>query len=80
MKDCQLVMFVREKPGDQVIGFEDTPRGLRALLQTGAKAVMISPINYPEIPEFIAQGVEYFHSFAKLPKTNLAMRKKKLIV
>lgn len=43
-----------------VIGFEDTPRGLRALMQTKAKPVLISRVNYPEIPEFVNEGVLHF--------------------
>lgn len=38
------------KAGDAVIGFEDTPRGIQALLQTPAKPVMITTTPYPDIP------------------------------
>jgi HAD superfamily hydrolase (TIGR01509 family) len=44
-------------PQDAVLGFEDTPRGIRALIETSAKAVMVASIDYPEIPEFIKHGV-----------------------
>lgn len=50
-------------PSDRIIGFEDTPRGLAALLQTPAKAVLISSIQYPEIPGFVEQGAHHFSSF-----------------
>lgn len=54
-------------PGDNIIGFEDTPRGLTALLQTPAKAVLISSINYPEIPSFIQQGAVHFPTLEAIP-------------
>jgi beta-phosphoglucomutase len=50
------------KPEDKVIGFEDTPRGLRALLETRAKPVLICQANYPEIPSFLEQGAIHFPS------------------
>ncbi len=48
---------------DRVIGFEDTPRGIRALLGTRADAVLICQATYPEIPQFQAQGVLHYSSF-----------------
>jgi len=48
--------------GDQVIGFEDTPRGLQALMGTKAKAVLVCRADYPEIAEFKAKGVKHFLS------------------
>lgn len=54
------------KPEDRVIGFEDTPRGIRALTGTRAHPVLISQVDYPEIPEFLRQGVEHYESFLKL--------------
>ena len=51
------------KPNDRIIGFEDTPRGVSALLATRAEAVLITKIPYPEIPEFIKKGVKHFESF-----------------
>lgn len=41
---------------DRVIGFEDTPRGLAALMGTRAQAVLVSQIPYPEIPALKAAG------------------------
>lgn len=51
------------KPEDRVIGFEDTPRGLTALMGTRAEAVLITPIKYPEIPNFVRDGAKYYPSF-----------------
>lgn len=51
------------KPQDRVIGFEDTPRGLRALLGTLAKPVLVCQAKYPEIPAFLQAGVTHYESF-----------------
>ena len=51
---------------EKVIGFEDTPRGIRALLGTSIKPVLICQIRYPEIPEFEKRGVSHFTSLEKL--------------
>lgn len=56
--DCyQLAIQKFAKPGDKVIGFEDTPRGITALKTTEARPVLISAILYPHL------GVEQFASF-----------------
>lgn len=60
------------KPNDRIVGFEDTPRGIRALLPTRAKPILVSPVKYPEIPEFIEKGALYFPSFddiTEIPKS-----------
>lgn len=54
------------KPNDNVIGFEDTPRGLRALLGTRAKPVLICSAEYPEIASFKAQGASHYSSLSDL--------------
>jgi haloacid dehalogenase superfamily, subfamily IA, variant 3 with third motif having DD or ED len=54
------------KPTDKVIGFEDSPRGLRALMGTRAKPVLVCPDIYPEIPTFVSAGVTYYPSFESL--------------
>ncbi len=65
--ECYLKAVERfAKPGEKVIGFEDTPRGMRALLAAGVKAVMISQSKYPEIPAFLEQGALYFPSLEAL--------------
>lgn len=48
---------------DRIVGFEDTPRGLSALLGTRAKSVLICEAQYPEIPAFIKQGVVHYPTF-----------------
>jgi len=56
IKDHQL-------EGERVIGFEDTPRGMQALMGTDAQAVIICTAEYPEIPSFIRHGALHFNSF-----------------
>jgi HAD superfamily hydrolase (TIGR01509 family) len=50
------------EPEDKIIGFEDTPRGIEALLQTKAKPVLIAAADYEGIPD----QVEKHHSFESL--------------
>lgn len=38
------------KEGQRVIGFEDTPRGLQALLATSAEAVYVPSVSHPFLP------------------------------
>lgn len=59
------------KASDNVIGFEDTPRGLRALMATRAKPVLICEAGYPEIAGFKAQGVLHYPTFASIPDDRL---------
>jgi beta-phosphoglucomutase len=54
------------KSAERIVGFEDTPRGLRALMQTRALPVLISQVPYPEIPELMRQGVHHFSSFTSI--------------
>jgi len=66
--ECYLKAIQKfASPGDKIIGLEDTPRGLTALLETPAKAVLISTINYPEIPAFLERGATHFSSIASIP-------------
>lgn len=51
------------KPEDKIIGFEDSPRGIRALMGTKAKPVLVCPNIYPEIPAFISAGALHYPSF-----------------
>lgn len=36
------------KPGGKAIGFEDSPRGLEALIRSGAKPIWVTKIAYPQ--------------------------------
>ncbi len=65
--ECYKLAIARHAhPGDKVIGFEDTPRGLNALIGSGAKSVLVTEINYPEIAAFNAQGVPRFKKLTEL--------------
>lgn len=59
-------------PTDRIIGFEDTPRGMEALLGVPRiKPVLICTANYPEIPTFISKGASHFKSFADITLNDL---------
>jgi HAD superfamily hydrolase (TIGR01509 family) len=45
---------------DRIIGFEDSPRGLTALMGTRAQPVLICQVSYPEIGDFISRGAQHF--------------------
>lgn len=67
--ECYLKAIEKlAKPHDRIIGFEDTPRGLKALMQTRAKAVLICQAHYPEIPSFVQSGVLHFPTFSDIPE------------
>jgi len=53
--------------GDRVIGFEDSPRGLKALMGTDAQAVFVTDLSYPETDTFLKEGVLHFNSLSDLP-------------
>ncbi len=50
-------------PDDRVVGFEDTPRGLQALMGTRAQAVLVSRVPYPEIEQYVGEGALHYPSF-----------------
>ncbi len=55
------------KPSDRIVGFEDTPRGMKALLGTHrVEPFLICAIDYPEIPAFKAQGVKVLSSLKEV--------------
>lgn len=58
----QKAIGMLAKPQDRVIGFEDTPRGLRALMGTRARPVLVCQVPYPEIPSFINEGALHISS------------------
>jgi beta-phosphoglucomutase len=69
--ECYLNAIEKTGIKENIIGFEDTPRGMRALLHTQAKPVLISEVKYPEIGDFIKQGVLYYPSLLQLPENQL---------
>jgi HAD superfamily hydrolase (TIGR01509 family) len=56
---------------DAIIGFEDTPRGMRALMGTRATPVIVSAIPYPEIEDFVRDGAHHYQSFTSIPESHL---------
>jgi HAD superfamily hydrolase (TIGR01509 family) len=56
------------QPGDRIIGFEDSIRGLRALQETPALPVLICPSHHPLL-ELASQGrMLHFESFEAIPE------------
>lgn len=49
----ELAIAKYASPQDKVIGFEDSPKGLKALQQTRAQAVLLSSIAYPDLEEIV---------------------------
>ncbi len=54
-------------PGDQIIGFEDSYRGLCALQKTPATAVLICDATHPQMGQYDLQGVTHYPSIEKIP-------------
>ncbi len=69
--ECYLNAIAKTGINEKIIGFEDTPRGMMALLKTPAKPVLVSEVAYPEIQDFIRQGVVYYPSLLNLPDNRL---------
>ncbi len=57
---------------DQVIGFEDSPRGLHALLGTKAKPILVCPSDSCYLPSILQQHpqVHYYPSFTAIHDQN----------
>ncbi len=53
-------------PDDQVIGFEDSSRGLRSLMQTRATPILINSFDEKLKNEFRDKGVKVYSSFNEL--------------
>jgi HAD superfamily hydrolase (TIGR01509 family) len=64
--DGYLLAYEKIGKRERTIGFEDTPRGIEALLQTPIQAVIISTFIYPEIERFKGKGVVHYSSFEEL--------------
>lgn len=65
--ECYLkAIELLAKPGDKVIGFEDSPRGMTALLGSSAKPILVCQAEYPEIKGFLEMGVERFRSLKEV--------------
>lgn len=58
-------------PGDRIIGFEDSSRGLRSLMQTPATAILVNAMDANLRQEAEAKGVRTFKSFEEILHTQL---------
>ncbi len=55
------------KKANRIIGFEDSLRGLKALLQTPALSVLICPQDHPHLQTIgLMKGVLYYPSFSSI--------------
>ena len=53
-------------PGDKIIGFEDTLKGLKALLSAGVESVLICPAQNPHVKEGLSLGAKHFESLQSI--------------
>lgn len=54
------------EPGDRVVGFEDTPRGLNALKGTEAQPVIVCSPGYPLLPTVMDERTIHLTSLSKV--------------
>lgn len=60
--------------GESIIGFEDSPRGLEALLKSGAKGVFISSLFQPNEVESLAKDIgKHFPHYSSFIELNRVM-------
>ncbi len=57
---------VLKEEGDSVVGFEDSYRGYKALVDAGAKAVLVCPPDHPQLQEMDLSSVSHFPSFTSI--------------
>lgn len=69
--ECYQIAIKRlAKQGDKIIGFEDSPRGLSALLGTEAKAVLVCPFEYPNLPIELKGRFNYYPNLTAITEQN----------
>jgi beta-phosphoglucomutase len=61
----QKAIDLLAEPGDRIVGFEDTLKGLRALQGTVAKPVLICASSHPQLAQLPA-GALHFESFERI--------------
>jgi beta-phosphoglucomutase len=68
----QIAISKWGQPQDNVIGFEDSPRGLNALLGTTAKSVLICPSDSPYLNSILSlhTQVQYYPTFTSIHNQN----------
>lgn len=61
--ECYLMAIkLYSKKGDRIIGFEDTIKGLKALINTPALSILISAIHNPQLDVLLPKGALHFKS------------------
>ena len=63
------------KKDDAIIGFEDSSRGMNALMATRATAVLVNGIDETVRTSFVQRGVFVFSSFIEIMDTPHALRR-----
>lgn len=63
------------KKGDRIIGFEDSLRGYKALVQTPALSVLICPNLDPRADSILAKDSYHFKSFIDIPDDFFNLKK-----
>ncbi len=67
----QKAINLFSKEGDSVIGFEDSLRGINALLQTNAQPVLVCPENSPHLKHLLRnQKIAFFPSIDTINDEN----------
>jgi beta-phosphoglucomutase len=70
--ECYLrAIALYGKTGDHIIGFEDTVKGLTALMQTSATAVLISKSDPSHFAPLLPEGVIQYPSLEDLPQGDM---------
>lgn len=57
-------------PGDRIVGFEDSLRGVQALQGASVFPVLICSKGHPQMKEDALKGVSHFVSFTEIPPTH----------
>lgn len=58
---------------DRIIGFEDSPRGISALLGTQAKPILVNPLVVPKLAPLVqSKKIYHFPSLKEISKERLA--------
>lgn len=58
------------KKGDKIIGFEDSIKGLKSLLKTPAKPVLVCPKHHPQLEMILDSSVVHYESLDQISKEN----------
>lgn len=61
------------QPGDKIIGFEDSLRGVQALQAANVPPVLICDSSHPQLQDPALRGVPFFSSFETITNRSLAL-------